>query len=40
MFPLGDIDADRGDANLADGVLTVTVPKSTTEKDRHVEVKD
>ncbi|WP_141576617.1 Hsp20/alpha crystallin family protein [Actinomadura sp. WMMA1423] len=40
VFLPGDIDADRVDANLADGVLTVTVPKATTEKDRHVEVKD
>ncbi|GAA4303668.1 Hsp20/alpha crystallin family protein [Actinomadura luteofluorescens] len=40
VFLPGDIDAERVDANLADGVLTVTVPKSTTEKDRHVEVKD
>lgn len=35
----GDIDAERVDANLGDGVLTVTVPKATTEKDRHIEVK-
>ncbi|GAA4363792.1 hypothetical protein GCM10023088_07190 [Actinomadura verrucosospora] len=40
VFPPGDIDAGRVDANLADGVLTVTVPESTTEKDRHVEVRD
>ncbi|GAA0561480.1 Hsp20/alpha crystallin family protein [Actinomadura livida] len=35
----GDIDAEGIDAKLADGVLTVTVPKATTEKDRHIEVK-
>jgi HSP20 family protein len=35
----GDIDADRIDASLTDGVLTVTAPKATTEKDRHIEIK-
>ncbi|HLV72778.1 heat shock protein Hsp20 [Actinomadura hallensis] len=35
----GDIDADRIDASLSDGVLTVTVPKAKTEKDRHIEIK-
>ncbi|SNT62094.1 HSP20 family protein [Actinomadura meyerae] len=34
-----DIDAERVDASLNDGVLTVTVPKATTEKNRHIEVK-
>jgi len=35
----GDIDADRVEASLNEGVLTVTVPKAATEKDRHIEVK-
>jgi hypothetical protein len=34
-----DIDADRVDASLTDGVLTVTAPKATTEKNRHIEIK-
>jgi HSP20 family protein len=37
MLP-GDVDADRVEAHLADGVLTVTVPKAQAAKPRHIEV--
>jgi HSP20 family protein len=35
----GDVKADQVSAQLADGVLTVTVPKSEAAKPRHIEVK-
>ena len=35
----GDIKADQVSAELADGVLTVTVPKSEAAKPRRIEVK-
>ena len=34
-----DVKADQVSAQLADGVLTVTVPKSETAKPRRIEVK-
>jgi HSP20 family protein len=35
----GDVKADQVSAQLADGVLTVTVPKSEAAKPRRIEVK-
>jgi HSP20 family protein len=35
----GDVEADQVSAQLADGVLTVTVPKSEATKPRRIEVK-
>ena len=35
----GDVKADRVSAQLADGVLTVTVPKSEAAKPRRIEVR-
>jgi HSP20 family protein len=35
----GDVKADQVSAQLADGVLTVTVPKSEATKPRRIEVK-
>jgi HSP20 family protein len=35
----GDIKPDQVSADLADGVLTVTVPKSETAKPRRIEVR-
>jgi HSP20 family protein len=35
----GDVKADQVSARLADGVLTVTVPKSEAAKPRRIEVK-
>jgi hypothetical protein len=37
MLP-GDVDADRVEAHLVDGVLTVTVPKAQAAKPWHIEV--
>ena len=34
----GDIDPDQVSAQLSDGVLTVTVPKSQAAKPRRIEV--
>jgi HSP20 family protein len=34
----GQADADKITASLADGVLTVTVPKAETEKPRRIEI--
>jgi HSP20 family protein len=34
----GKADADKITASLADGVLTVTVPKAETEKPRRIEI--
>lgn len=36
----GDIDPDGVRAELSEGVLTVVVPKSATEKNRHIEITD
>ena len=35
----GDVNTDGVNAQLADGVLTVTIPKSETAKPRHIEIK-
>ena len=35
----GDVNADSVNAQLSDGVLTVTVPKSEKTKPRHIEIK-
>jgi HSP20 family protein len=37
MLP-GQADADKITASLADGVLTVTVPKAETDKPRRIEI--
>jgi HSP20 family protein len=34
----GDVNADGVNAQLSDGVLTVTVPKSEAAKPRHIEI--
>ncbi|MEV4109367.1 Hsp20/alpha crystallin family protein [Nonomuraea sp. NPDC049695] len=34
----GEVDAERVEARLADGVLTITVPKAAAAKPRHIEV--
>ena len=34
----GDVSADGVTAQLSDGVLTVTIPKSETAKPRHIEI--
>ncbi|WP_084965485.1 Hsp20/alpha crystallin family protein [Thermoactinospora rubra] len=34
----GDVDAERVEAHLSDGVLTVTIPKARAAKPRHIEV--
>jgi HSP20 family protein len=39
-FLPGDIKPDQISAKLADGVLTVTVPKSETAKPKRIEVKE
>jgi HSP20 family protein len=36
----GDVRSDAVSAQLADGVLTVTVPKSEAAKPRHIEISD
>jgi HSP20 family protein len=36
----GDIDPEGVRAELSEGVLTVVVPKSSTEKNRHIEITD
>ena len=35
----GDVNADGVNAQLSDGVLTATIPKSETAKPRHIEIK-
>ena len=35
----GDVNADSVNAQLSDGVLTVTIPKSEKAKPRHIEIK-
>jgi HSP20 family protein len=35
----GDVNAEMVNANLSDGVLTMTVPKAAAAKPRHVEIK-
>jgi HSP20 family protein len=39
MLP-GDVKSDAVSAQLADGVLTVTVPKSEAARPRHIEISD
>lgn len=34
----GEVDAERVEARLSDGVLTLTVPKAAAAKPRHIEV--
>ncbi|MET7463704.1 Hsp20/alpha crystallin family protein [Nonomuraea sp. NPDC005501] len=34
----GEVDAERVEARLSDGVLTITVPKAAAAKPRHLEV--
>ena len=34
----GDVETERVDAKLRDGVLTVTIPKAQAAKPRHIEV--
>ncbi|MEU6789141.1 Hsp20 family protein [Nonomuraea angiospora] len=34
----GDVDADRVEAHLSDGVLTITVPRAAATKPKHIEV--
>lgn len=34
----GQADADKITASLADGVLTVTIPKAETDKPRRIEI--
>lgn len=34
----GDVNADGVNAQLSDGVLTVTIPKSEAAKPRHIEI--
>jgi HSP20 family protein len=36
----GDIDPDGVRAELEEGILTVIVPKATTEKNRHIAISD
>jgi HSP20 family protein len=36
----GDIDPDGVTAELSDGILTVIVPKSATERNRHIAISD
>jgi HSP20 family protein len=36
----GDIDPNSVRAELSEGILTVVVPKSATEKNRHIEITD
>lgn len=39
MFALpGDIDRDRIDANLKDGILTITIPKAEVAKPRQIKI--
>ncbi|MGC7094398.1 Hsp20/alpha crystallin family protein [Amycolatopsis lurida] len=38
MITPQDMDVDKIDAGLADGVLTVRVPKSDTAKPRRIEI--
>jgi HSP20 family protein len=35
----GDVNADGVNAQLSEGVLTVTIPKSEAAKPRHIEIK-
>lgn len=35
----GEVDADKIEANLADGVLSVKVPKAEVSKSRRIEIK-
>ena len=35
----GDVNADSVNAQLSDGVLTVTIPKSEEAKPRQIEIK-
>ncbi|MBF8190586.1 Hsp20/alpha crystallin family protein [Nonomuraea sp. K274] len=34
----GEVDAERVEAHLSEGVLTITVPKAAAAKPRHIEV--
>ncbi|MEO3797796.1 Hsp20/alpha crystallin family protein [Nonomuraea sp. B10E15] len=34
----GEVDAERVEARLSDGVLSITVPKAAAAKPRHIEV--
>jgi HSP20 family protein len=35
----GDVDSDKVDASFVNGILTVTIPKSETQKPRQITVK-
>jgi HSP20 family protein len=38
-FRLTDVDADKADANLKDGILTITLPKAEHKKPRKIKIK-
>ncbi|MEU8749759.1 Hsp20/alpha crystallin family protein [Streptomyces chartreusis] len=36
----GEVDAEKVNAEMSDGVLTITVPKAEVAKPRHIEISD
>ncbi|MFB6636303.1 Hsp20/alpha crystallin family protein [Streptomyces chartreusis] len=36
----GEVDAEKVNAQMSDGVLTITVPKAEVAKPRHIEISD